>query len=330
MTQEEMKNLKKIDLHCHLDGSLSEETIQKMAQNNGILLPEREELFQRLCAGDDCQDLKEYLDCFEIPLSLLQTEENLEEAVRSLLKDAAKENTLYMEIRFAPLSSVSGGLSCEQVIAAAVNGLKKGRKESGVEGNLILCAMRHTDPAENLEILKAGEKFLGEGVCGVDAAGNEAAFPITGQKRFFEEAKYQGFPFTIHAGECGSAESIRDALALGASRIGHGIAARKDPELIKELRERQIPLEMCPISNLQTKAAKSAAEYPFREFLGAGLCVTINTDNRMVSGTSMTRELSWLSKEFRLTKEEAEGLMRNAAKAAFAPEEIKKRLVQEI
>lgn len=127
-----------------------------MAQNNGILLPEREELFQRLCAGDDCQDLKEYLDCFEIPLSLLQIEENLEEAVRSLLKDAAKENTLYMEIRFAPLSSVSGGLSCEQVIAAAVNGLKKGRKETGVEGNLILCAMRHTDPAENLEILKAG------------------------------------------------------------------------------------------------------------------------------------------------------------------------------
>ncbi len=256
MTQDEMKNLKKIDLHCHLDGSLSEETIQKMAQNNGILLPEREELFQRLCAGDDCQDLKEYLDCFEIPLSLLQTEENLEEAVRSLLKDAAKENTLYMEIRFAPLSSVSGGLSCEQVIAAAVNGLKKGRKETGVEGNLILCAMRHTDPAENLEILKAGEKFLGDGVCGVDAAGNEAAFPITVQKAFFEEAKYQGFPFTIHAGECGSAESIRDALALGASRIGHGIAARKDPELIKELRERQIPLEMCPISNLQTKAAK--------------------------------------------------------------------------
>ena len=178
MTQDEMKNLKKIDLHCHLDGSLSEETIQKMAQNNGILLPEREELFQRLCAGDDCQDLKEYLDCFEIPLSLLQTEENLEEAVRSLLKDAAKGNTLYMEIRFAPLSSVSGGLSCEQVIAAAVNGLKKGRKETGVEGNLILCAMRHTDPAENLEILKAGEKFLGDGVCGVDAAGNEAGVII--------------------------------------------------------------------------------------------------------------------------------------------------------
>ena len=100
--------------------------------------------------------------------------------------------------------------------------------------------------------------------------------------------------------------------------------------MIKELRERQIPLEMCPISNLQTKAAKSAAEYPFREFLDAGLYVTINTDNRMVSGTSMTRELSWLSKEFQLTKEEAEGLMRKAAKAAFAPEEIKKKLVREI
>jgi adenosine deaminase len=186
--------------------------------------------------------------------------------------------------------------------------------------------MRHRAAEENIAMLRAARNYLGEGVCAADLAGNEAAFPVLGQRAFFEEAKRLDIPFTIHAGECGSPESIRNALGLGASRIGHGIAAMKDEALMDELQRRQIPLELCPISNLQTRAVASKEEYPFRKFMDRGLKVTINTDNRTVSSTSLGQEFAWLEKEYDLTLDEARTLTANALDASFASDDVKQKI----
>ncbi len=323
----EIKNRKKIDLHCHLDGSLSVETLRKLAGNLGQKLPPEEELLARVQAGKECENLKEYLDCFTLPLSYLCTEQNFTDAAMGVLRDAAEENVVYMEVRFSPLQSGNSGLSCGQIIEAVLRGLRQGRETCGVISNLILCGMRHLPVEKNLEMLRCARGFLGEGVCGVDMAGNEAACPILGQKAFFEEAKRLGLPFTIHAGECGDPESVRNAIALGAKRIGHGIAAVKAPGLMEELRKKRIALELCPTSNLQTRAVPSKEAYPFEIFRREGLLLTVNTDNRMVSGTSLTQEFEWLQHSYHLTKEDMDALTENALEASFADEETKQEIM---
>lgn len=320
------ENMKKIDLHCHLDGSLSYETLCTLAGNIGETLPPKEELAPRLQVSPDCRDLGAYLACFDVPIPFLCTAQNFKDAVKGVLRDAAREQVIYMEIRFSPLQSDRYGISHRDMIEAAIEGLREGEQEYEVFGNLILCGMRHLDVEENLRMLRNAEDYFGAGVCAVDMAGNEAAFPILGQREFFEEAKRIGIPFTIHAGECGSSQSVRDALSLGADRIGHGIAAAKDPALLRELRDRQIPLEICPTSNLQTRAVASKEEYPFRQFLQEGLNLTINTDNRTVSGTNLDREFTWLEQEYGLEINQAKALTRNALKAAFADDDTKQKI----
>lgn len=314
---EQIKTLKKYDLHCHLDGSLSETAIQKLAEALGHTLPSESELQKSLRVQSDCQSLREYLTKFDLPLSCLVTGENFRTAVIKVMEEAAKENVVYMEIRFAPLLSVHENLTAAQIIESAADGIKEGKERFGMDGNLIICGMRHMDPAENTALVKTAREFLGEGVCAMDLAGDEAAYPVTGQSEMFHTAEQLGMPYTIHAGECGSAQSIWDALDLGASRIGHGIAARKDARLKKYCADRQIPFEMCPTSNLQTKAVHSMEEYPFMEFLEAGIPVTVNTDNRTVSNTTITKELELLSEYYHLSFGDLEMLMKNAEHAAF-------------
>lgn len=319
-------NLNKIDLHCHLDGSLSIETIRKLAFNIQKELPPEKELISRMQVRDDCRELGEYLKCFEIPLPFLCTEQNFKDAVIGVLRDVSKERVVYIELRFSPLMSAWSEVPYERMIAGAVDGLKEGYEKYGVRSRLILCGMRHMPVEENIRMLRIGREFFREGVCGVDMAGNEASYPISGQKEFFDEAKRLEMPFTIHAGECGSAESVRASVALGAKRIGHGIAAWKDESLMEECRRKNITLEMCPVSNLQTKAVASKAEYPFEKFRQRGLLLTVNTDNRMVSGTSLTREFEWLQEQYGITEEAAKALTANALEASFAEDDIKQEI----
>lgn len=312
-----LQNLEKFDLHCHLDGSLSVECIRSMAGQVGIKLG-GDNLEKRLFADFQCKSLAEYLTKFDLPLECLVTKENFTAAVKDVMKTASKERVVYMEIRFAPLLSVREDLSAEQIIEAALEGLKQGTAEYGVRGNLILCGMRHMPSEKNAELVKTAKEYYGYGVCGVDLAGDEAAYPVQQQAEMFEMAKKLGIPFTIHAGECGSVESIWNALELGASRIGHGIAARKDPKLMDYCARNKIPFEMCPVSNLQTKAVKSMEEYPLELFLDKGIPITINTDNRTVSNTSMTRELQMIQGYYGFSDEVLEKLMKNAKEAAFS------------
>ena len=312
----DIKSMEKYDLHCHLDGSLSESCIRRLAEEAGISL-DGCQLEKELRAEEDCKSLAEYLTKFDLPLRCLASEKSFTEAVKDVMKTAAQEHVVYLEIRFAPMLSVTENLTANKIIEASIKGLKEGESLYGIRGNLILCGMRHQPVESNTKLAEIAADYHGYGVCALDLAGDEAAFPVKQQAEMFRKAKELGIPFTIHAGECGSAKSIWDAIELGASRIGHGIAAAKDETLMRYCADHKIPFEMCPVSNLQTKAVRTMEEYPFLRFLEAGIPVTINTDNRTVSNTSMTKELELLQGYYGIGDKVLAQLMENGKNGSF-------------
>ena len=257
-------------------------------------------------------------------------EQGLAEAGYDVLSSMSQENVCYAEIRFAPLFSETGDMNCSKVIEALLSGLERGKKEFGVEYGVLTCAMRHHSEEENYRMLRAAREYLGSGVCGADLAGAEAAYPMSEFMELFTKVGKLGIPFTLHAGECGNPQNIIDSVQVGAKRIGHGIAMRGHKGLQRELAARNIGIEMCPISNLQTKAVNITAEYPLREFLDAGLKVSINTDNRTVSNTTLTKELDFIQRTYGIQDEEIPLLMKNAADTAFASDEVKAELYRKL
>lgn len=217
-------------------------------------------------------------------------------------------------------------MDCRKVIEAVIAGMNKGKQEFGVEYGIITCAMRHHSAEENLRMLQITREYLGDGVCAADLAGAEALYPMSEFMDVFETVKKLGMPFTLHAGECGNVQNIIDSVEAGAGRIGHGIAMRGHRELQSELEKKGIGIEMCPISNLQTKAVQSTAEYPLREFLDAELKVSINTDNRTVSNTSLAKELEFVQKTYGVSDEEIRKMMQNAVETAFARDDVKEKV----
>ena len=318
MTIEKLKNLPKVELHCHLDGSLSQEFIQTRLG--------REVQQEELSVSENCSSLVEYLEKFALPGQCIMDAKGLGAAGYDVLRSMSQENVCYAEIRFAPLLSETAGMNCRDVIEALLKGLEQGRKDFGVEFGVITCAMRHHSQEDNSRMLKTAREYLGYGVCAADLAGAEAAYPMSQFMELFANARRMELPFTIHAGECGSVQNIMDAVKAGAGRIGHGIAMRGHFNLQKELAKSGIGIEMCPISNLQTKAVQSTAQYPIQEFLNAGLKVSVNTDNRTVSNTTLTKELLFIQNTYKITDEEISVLMKNAVDTAFAREEIKDRI----
>lgn len=312
-----IKAMPKIDLHCHLDGSMTLKSVEQILGRK----VEPEELE----AGNRCRNLAEYLERFRLPLACIQTEEGLRKAAEEFLLEVAKENTKYVEVRFAPLSSVHEQLSCRQVVEAVLAGMKAAEEQCGIPWNVIACAMRHQPQEDSLAMMKVCREYLGEGICAVDLAGDEAAYPMEDFRGLFEQAKKLGFPFTIHAGECGRVENVLGAVECGALRVGHGIALKGHPSVQKLCAEKRIGIEMCPTSNLQTRAAQKEG-YPIREFMDAGLLVTLNTDNRTVSRTSMTDEMALVSREYGITEEELWQFFRNAVEVSFADDQVKHRL----
>ena len=318
-----------IDLHLHLDGSLTPEEVLQLADCSGVTLPCRdtESLRRLLTVEPDCRDLGEYLEKFELPLQVLQTEEALTLSVCSLTKRLAKQGLCYAEIRFAPQLHQRRGLTQQQVVAAAAAGLE----QCEMPAQLILCCMRGDDNLQaNLETVRTAKDFLGQGVCAVDLAGNEAAYPTKDFKAVFELTKELEVPFIIHAGEAAGPESVRQALELGASRIGHGIRSVEDPDLLALLQEKQIPLELCFTSNLQTKAVKDAKDYPLCRFLELGIPVTVNTDNMTVSGTDLHKEYTLLQQQLGLSEDMLLTVACNAADAAFVSTDLSKELRMQI
>lgn len=311
-------SIPRIELHCHLDGSLP---VQIVSELLGRKVKQEE-----MQVSEDCRNLAEYLEKFDLPLQCLQTETGLRKASKAFLLDLQKDNVEYVEVRFAPLLSVNDHLDCRRVIQSVIEGLEEAKKECNIFYNVIACAMRHHSEEESLAMMKIAREFLGEGLCAVDLAGNEAAFPMEKFTGLFTEAKKLGIPFTIHAGECGSVENVIQSVECGAARIGHGIALRGNEKAIVLCREKGIGIEMCPISNLQTKAVKNPSEYPIREFLNAGLRVTINTDNRTVSHSTLQKEMEFVQKQYGIVEEELITMTGNAIDVAFAEDSVKAEL----
>lgn len=326
--------LPKLDLHCHLDGSMDPETIAFLLKDQGLDLKDGqsdyENLKSMLQVSSDCTSLTEYLEKFDLPLSCLRTEKGLDLASYELLRNSAKENVKYMEIRFAPGSSVTENLTYEKVMEAVLSGIKKAEKDFAIKAQVIVCAMRHNSLESNIAMLKVAKNYHGEGVCALDLAGDETAYPTIEQKELFLTAKKLEIPFTIHSGECGSVKNVRDAIEIGAKRLGHGIALVKDKELMKTVKRNRVGIEMCPTSNFQTKAVTSWREYPLDEFLNQGLLATINTDNRTVSNTTVTNELLKVHSYLGIDEDSIIKLMENSIEIAFAEDNVKHILLKEI
>lgn len=308
----------RIDLHCHLDGSLSQSCVETLLG--------RVVNMQELQVNYDCTSLAEYLEKFDLPLKGLQTQSGLYQAGVDFIKSSAEQKLDYVEVRFAPLLSCQEGLDCKKVVESVLSGLEEGRKLYGVDYGVITCAMRHHSEEDNLAMFRCAREFLGEGVCGADLAGNEAAFPMKLFFNLFEQVKKMNLPFTIHAGECGDARNIRDAVWCGAKRIGHGIAMSGHEDIIRFCNEQRIGIEMCPISNLQTKAVFDVKKYPMKEFLSRNLLVTINTDNRTVSQTSLEKEIEFVKLYADITEDDIIKMSKNAIEVAFASDDVKHRL----
>lgn len=320
-----MKRLE-TDLHLHLDGSLSIETVKKLADQTGYDFKGRD-IRQCVSVEESCRSLPEYLKCFELPGTLLQTKEALELAASDLVERLAGEGLIYGEIRFAPQLHQEKGLSQAQAVEAVIKGVKAAKEKTGLMTGILLCAMVNGPDKENEETFDLARAYLGKGIVGVDIAGPEGLVPMEHFKPLFQKADCNGIPFTIHAGECGDWENIKRAVSYGATRIGHGCAATRSEECMDLLKREKITLELCVTSNLQTKAVPSIKEHPIKAFYDRGIRVTYNTDNMTVSDTTLEKEAGILKNQMGFTEADLVRMNRYGLEAAFIAEAEKEKLI---
>lgn len=322
------KNYCIVDLHLHLDGSLSPKIIIEIAKEENIDLPtyNEKELLNYLQVPATCTSLNEYLTKFDLPNLVLQSKNGLYKATLDLLKREAIDGLKYIEIRMAPQLSTQKGLKQKEVVETLIKAINDGHKIYGIKSNLILCLMRfNNNQKENIETINVAKEFLNKGVVAIDLAGAEALFPNEMFYEQFEYAKELNIPFTIHAGEASDASSVVTALSMGAKRIGHGIHSIDDPKVINYLKEHNIPLEICPKSNLDTKAITKFEELPVKELLKHGVKVTINTDDMTVSNTNLENEFNIL-KNIGLNDDELKQIALNSIDASFLNDDEKDQL----
>ena len=317
----------KVELHLHLDGSVSLDSAKQLASLCQIELGSDEEILEKLTVGDGCKDLNEYLEKFAFPCSLLQNSECIELAVRNLLCELTKMGILYSEIRFATQKHTENGLSQEEAVRAAIDGVNK----SSAHASLILCCMSgDCNRKENLETVRIARKYLGKGVAAIDLAGAEALYPTENFDYVFNLARELSVPFTIHAGEACVPDSVYKAVGVGASRIGHGVRSVEDERLLELLSQKNVTLELCPTSNINNAVFDSFEQYPLRKLMSAGVRVCLNSDNMSVSATDLVKEFEKMIRVFGLDENELKILAENAVDASFASEDIKQKIKNEL
>lgn len=330
LTEETIRHLPKVELHVHLDTSVRPQTVRELGEAQGIDLPE--DLEAALIAPPVCANLADYLTRVETALRVLQTTAALERVAYELVEDMAAENVIYAEIRYAPQLCIRRGLSMQQVIDAVAAGLQAARIDFGVRTGQIICCLRHDPSSLSHEVAQyAIQNWCPGKVVGLDLAADEAEFGGFPHRTAFRLARGLGMPRTVHAGEAAGSESIREAIeVLGAQRLGHGVHLEEDPSLFAPVRARQITLEMCPTSNVQTRAVNSLAEHPIDRYLKLRLPVTVNTDGRTTSNTTLTKEYVKLVRQFGWGLEEIQRTVLTAASTAFTSAEEKQELSRSI
>jgi adenosine deaminase len=347
-TLEEIRAAPKVLLHDHLDGGLRPETVFELAREAGYRdLPgtDVEELTRRLTEGAHRGHLEVYLDAFRHTVAVMQTPDALRRVAAECAADLAADGVVYAEVRFAPELHTERGLNLDEVVQAVLEGFRQGSAEAGQKGrgitvHALLTAMRTA--ARSLEIAELAVRYRDQGVVGFDIAGAEAGWPPSRHLDAFQYLKRENFHITIHAGEGFGLPSIWEAVQwCGTERLGHGVRIVDDIEISREgnvrlgrlaayIRDRRIPLELCPTSNVQTGAARSIAEHPIRILRQLQFRVTVNTDNRLMSQVTLSSEFHRLTEVFGYGWSDVEWLTINAMKSAFAGFDERLRLINTV
>jgi adenosine deaminase len=280
---------------------------------------------------DDARNLEEYLGRFSVTLSVLQTESALDRVAYELAEDAARDGVSYIEVRYAPVLNQAEGLSLEQAVEAPLRGLARAERDHGVVGRVIVCAIRNMVPAVSHALAELAVAYRHRGVVGFDLAGGEAGNPARVHAAAFEYARSHDLACTCHAGEGDGAESVREAVHIcGAHRVGHATRLIEDTSLTDYCNDRRITLEICLTSNVQTRATESYATHPFREYYDRGLNVVLNTDNRLMSGVTLTDEYVHAAESLAFSFDELSRVALNGFESCFLPYEERRRLVSRV
>jgi adenosine deaminase len=328
-----IEKLPKTDLHVHLDGSLRLSTILQLAERYRIELPAREPEALRMAMhlGQNCGSLVEYLKAFDITLPVMQTEEALRRIAYELAEDAARENVRYMEVRYAPMLHTRRGLKLTTVVESVLEGLREAQEKHGIEANVIICGIRNVSPEHSLEMAELAVAYKGRGVVGFDLAGAEYDHPAKHHKAAFQLVRDNNINVTIHAGEAYGPESVAQAIHVcGAHRIGHGCRLRENGDLLHYVNDHRIPLECCPSSNVQTGAIRDLAHHPLKLYKNLGLRLTVNTDNRLVTDTTVSKELWLCHTQMGLGLKDIKQIILSGFKSAFLPFHVKQQYLRKV
>jgi adenosine deaminase len=320
--QKIIRKMPKTDLHCHLDGSMRVDTVIDLAKKQNVDLPsfDPKELKKVLVPGINCKSLVEYLRPFDITLKVLQEAEALKRVAFELAEDAAKENIWYLEVRYSPVLHTQKGMKLTEIVDAVRFGLREAEKKDHIKTGIIICGMRNINPETSLELAELTVAYKNQGVVAFDLAGVEESYPAKHHREAFYQILNNNINCTAHAGEAYGPQSVHQALHYcGAHRIGHGTRLKEDGDLLNYVNDHRIPLEVCLTSNIQTKAAPSFRKHPLKFYYDYGLRITINTDNRLISNTTMTKELHLAAKYANWNMEDLKTVIVAGFKSAFLP-----------
>ncbi len=333
ITHSLLQRLPKVELHCHLDGSLRLETILDLAQKDKVSLPGSnvKDLGKILVLGSTRGSLEDYLSRFDITLSVMQTPESLERCAYELIEDVAKENVRYIEIRYSPILHNQKDMTPADSIDAVRVGLKKAENDFGVKSGIIVCGIRNISAEVSLKLADLTVRYKNRGVVGFDLAGAEENFPAKDHRDAFYMILNNNINATIHAGEAFGPASIHQAIHYcGAHRIGHGTRLKEDKDLMNYVIDHRIPLEICLTSNWQTKSIRSLKHHPIKYYYNQGIRVTLNTDNRIMSGTTLTDEFLLSRKLFGFGLHDFREMTIFAMKSAFVHHDERKIMIKNI
>ncbi len=332
VTRELLEKLPKTELHVHLDGSLRPETMIELAREYGKELPSWEpEALRDHMHVKDARNLVDYLARFDTTLSVMQTADALERIAYELAEDNARENVRYMEVRYSPVLNIQGGLTLDQAVDAPIRGLRRAEQDFGIRTAVIICGIRNMSPHTSMELADLTVDHRDRGVIAFDLAGAEYNYPAKKHREAFYKVINANIAATIHAGEAYGPESIHQALHYcNANRIGHATRLFEDPVLMQYVNDFRIPLEICITSNVQTKAVTSFEDHPVRLYYDEGLVVTLNTDNRLMSGTTVTDEYLRAHEHLGFTWDELCEIAVMGFQSAFLPYQEKMALVEKV
>jgi adenosine deaminase len=332
LTSEKLRRLPKAELHCHLDGSVRPATLIELGRDYRVPMPgETAEELREYMLVDDAETLDEYLARFEVTISVLQTAEAIERVAYELGEDAVKDGVRYIEVRNAPILNSRLKLSPAESLEAQLRGLARAEEDFGIIARSIVCSLRQLSPMVSLELARLAVAYRDRGVVAFDLAGGELGFPASAHSMAFAYARENNLAVTVHAGEGDGSESVRQAVhSCCANRLGHATRLIEDPALTQYVNDRRIGLEICLTSNVHTGAAASYETHPLRAYFDRGMNVALNTDNRLMSDTTLSDEYLYAAKYLDFTFDELCTLALNGFESAFLPWEQRMKLLAQV